>query len=292
MDVLVTIPHFFAYQSGDDSERRYGSRSDKADERMKALGACIRSLHQHFGESQSMIHLAERRTLPANKAGRAKVHVVVCTRGDDHLLTQLPSKPTLFEHFTTDAEPPLLGYECHAILRDRWGNYDYYCYMEDDLILHDPWLFAKLRWFNACVGEDKVLQPNRFERGAGPRDYKVYVDGDLADHVTGNFQNIQEEPHLNSRFLGESLVFQRARNPHSGCFFLNSQQMEHWINKPYFLDRSTAFIGALESAATLGIMRTFKVYKTSRDHASFLEVEHFGSRFAKLIRYPKTHDSH
>ena len=51
--------------------------------------------------------------------------------------------------------------------------------------------------------------------------------------------------------------------------------------------RDTSFVGPLESAATLGIMRTFKVYKPARENANFLEVEHYGRRFSSLIRYGK-----
>jgi hypothetical protein len=39
----------------------------------------------------------------------------------------------------------------------------------------------------------------------------------------------------------------------------------------------------LESVATLGIMRTFRIYKPSPAYASFLEVQHFGTAFLNLI---------
>jgi hypothetical protein len=48
--------------------------------------------------------------------------------------------------------------------------------LEDDLILHDPWLFTKLAWFNQHVGDDKLRMPNRFEYGAGPGLRKLYVE--------------------------------------------------------------------------------------------------------------------
>ncbi len=43
-------------------------------------------------------------------------------------------------------------------------------------------------------------------------------------------------------------------------------------------------IGPLESAATLGIMRSLKIYKPAPENANFLEVEHHGCRFIRLIR--------
>ncbi len=60
--------------------------------------------------------------------------------------------------------------------------------------------------------------------------------------------------------------------------------METWARQPYFLDRDTRFIGPLESAATLGIMRTFRVYKAAAENAGFFEIEHFGTSFLGQLR--------
>jgi len=190
----------------------------------------------------------------------------------------------LFQHFPTDITPLHLGFQCRAVLRDRWGNYDYYCYLEDDLIIHDPWFLAKLRWFNSCVSGDNVLLPNRFERAPGPLAHKAYVDGDLAPHVTSRFQKIDEAPQLQANVMGRSIVFQRPLNPHAGCYFLNREQMKYWTQRPDFLDYDCSFIGPLESAATLGLMRSFRIYKPAAEHANFLEIEHYGTQFIGQLR--------
>jgi hypothetical protein len=59
--------------------------------------------------------------------------------------------------------------------------------------------------------------------------------------------------------------------------------MAHWAAQPYFLDRDTGFIGPLESAATLGIMRTFRVYKPANENANFLEIEHYGNGYISQL---------
>ena len=74
-------------------------------------------------------------------------------------------------------------------------------------------------------------------------------------------------------------MFQRVNNPHAGCFFLNAKQMEASKKQPYFLDRSADFGGPLKSAATLGVMRAFNIYKPSRENADFLEVAHLHHRY-------------
>jgi hypothetical protein len=286
MKLLVTIPHFFG-RTRSDTRAKYGSQIANAEARRNALSSCVGALHQQFGRHQAMIQVGQRRTVDANTAKRCEVHVVVCTASKQHLLDQISIEPSLFHHSPSDVDPMTLGLSCHEVLRDRCGNYDYYCFLEDDLILHDPWFFAKLAWFTQRVGNDKLLQPNRFERGTGTRHHKVYLDGDLKPRTTAPFQDVNEESSLNSTVMGVPIRFQRPLNPHSGCFFLNADQMQHWAKQSYFNKPDTSFIGPLESAATLGVMKTFKIYKPTRENASFLEIEHSGDQFLRKIRVKK-----
>jgi hypothetical protein len=178
-----------------------------------------------------------------------------------------------------------LGFECHAVLRGGLDKYDYFAYLEDDLIARDPWMFVKLAWFTSQLGDDVLLQPNRFE--VAPLlglVHKAYIDGDLPGEATVPFQDVLERSEATGSLLGTTVTFERAKNPHAGCFFLNARQMETWTQQPYFLDRDTSFIGPLESAATLGIMRTFRVYKSAQESAGFLEIEHFGTGFLDNLR--------
>ncbi len=231
-----------------------------------------------------MINIARRTTIPANPSSTT-ADVVVCTTSGKHLLDKLPLDSRYFTHHATAANPRLLGFECHAVLRDRLAaGYDYYCYLEDDLILRDPLFFTKLRWFTNQFGEDLLLMPNRFEVGRNQRVHKAFVDGPLRPGATSAFQDVTELHELTGEVLGSRVVFQRSTNPHSGSFFLNAPQMATWAAKPHFLDRDTNFIGPLESAATLGVMRTFRVYKPVAENASFLELEHSGTGFLSKIR--------
>lgn len=176
----------------------------------------------------------------------------------------------------------MLPFECQRVLRDNLGRYDYYVYLEDDLILHDPWFFAKLLWFNQHTELLDLLQPNRFEIGLAAPYCKAYVDGDLAPQVAGRFQNIAHRPMLRATALGQPVAFKRPKNPHSGCFFLTDEQLAHWVKQAHFGDLDCRFVSPLESAATLGIMKTFRVYKPA-DPPGFLEVQHFGQSFLGLV---------
>lgn len=289
MRLLVVVPHYFRRseeaKATSDLEHRHGSTSGQVAARTHSLRRCIHSLHQTLGTSQAIIRHVDRRVEPANEAYRHELHIVVVTTGDSHLIEQANLANNLIHQFSVEDNPQHLGFLAQRVLRDRWGNYDYYCYMEDDLAIDDPWFFEKLRWFNSYVGDEKVLLPQRFERSADHPYKKVYLDGELAKRVTEHFQNIDELPELKSEVMGNPVRFTRPTNPHSGCFFLNSNQMQHWIAQPHFEPIDTSFIGPLESAATLGVMKTFDIYKPARENASFFEIEHADRRFISLIRF-------
>jgi hypothetical protein len=129
-----------------------------------------------------------------------------------------------------------------------------------------------------------VLVPNRFERGDSLMATKAYVDGDLAARVCAPFQNRDIQPRIEGEFLGQSHEFTRPLNPHSGSYCLRRDQLRTWSRHESFADRSRAFIGPLESAATLGIMKFFRVYKPAFQNAGFLEIEHQSNQFVSQLR--------
>ncbi|WP_330205249.1 hypothetical protein [Cyanobacterium sp. Dongsha4] len=269
MNILVTIPHY--YKSQPDSQ--YGSQRNPQS-RIHALSEVILHLQQLFGLEQSIILIDEKKAISANNLLRSKIEIVICTTGNNHLLDQLDIPSSLFSHHRTNCDPLLLGFECHQVLADNLGKYDYYCYLEDDLVIVDPLFFNKLNWFNSHYDESKLLVPYRYELGLNQNIGKCYIDGDLSPSISDSFQRVNDEPELKQDFLDLSIVFERVLNPHSGCFFLNQKQMNLWIHQDYFLDRCTDFIGPLESSATLGIMKTFKVYKPAIECINFLELYH------------------
>jgi hypothetical protein len=284
MRLLFTIPHYVRPQpQGARDGRVYGSLAAETGPRIQALTACLTALHQQFHPAHCFIDHARATASAVRATVSQEIDVVICTTQGCHILNQLPFGGRYFTHHETTADPELLGFACHVVLRERLGRYDYFCYLEDDLVLHDPWLFAKLAWFNRLAGDSCVLLPNRFEAGLNNLVPKVYIDGVLAEHVTAPFQDVRDAPPISLEAFGVATVFERTLNPHAGCFFLNARQMEHWSGLPHFQDQQSRFIGPLESAATLGILRTFKVYKPGRAHADFLEVQHFGTGYLSRL---------
>ena len=281
MKLLFVIPHCCASAT---RVAKYGSQTGDTNERGMALRQTVLALHQLLGPSQAMIQVGARCTIQANQPRRHELHVCVITNNSDHALEEAALLQGLFERVVVDVPPMTLGFACHRVLGDRYVKFDYCGYLEDDLILHDPWFLEKLIWFNRHVGIGSVLLPNRFELSADRAYQKCYLDGDLKPHVTQPFQDVKDEPRLSSKFLGRSIEFQRPLNPHSGCFFLNAEQMKVWSSRADFGVAKEAFIGPLESAASLGLMQTFKVYKPAIGNANFFEIEHHGERFVSKVR--------
>jgi hypothetical protein len=273
MRILFAMPHYYDPKGGG----RYGSLKASSAPRRNALLGSLFSLHSNFGRRQGLL---SRPAQPSNQHLAADVEVVICTTGERHLLGEMKLPAGLARHHRTAAEPMFLGYECHAVLQQNLARFDYFCYLEDDIALLDPLFFHKLEWFNRIAGDECLLQPNRNELGVATQWHKLYIDGDLTrPQWSERWQNIEDRRDITAEALGVQLRFRRVNNPHSGCFFLNARQMAHWASQPGFLAKETSFVGPLESAATLGVMRTFRVYKPSHENGGFLEVRHLDNRY-------------
>jgi hypothetical protein len=281
MRILFAIPHYFA----PNRAGHYGSEQSAPEARAAATRLCLASLRQNFSPAQALIDGRRHEFHPANPLLSATISIALCTTGDSHLVAHLAGCG--FDHVQTQAEPRFLGFECHKVLRSGLGEFDYFAYLEDDLRITDALFFTKLAWFNAQFDDGAVLQPNRFELFAEPAAYKLYIDGNLRDRRLGaGLQRIDEERRMAAPAFGQQIGFQRVDNPHSGCFFLNAAQLARWAAQPDFAVPSNAFAGPLESAATLGIIRHFRVYKPARENAGFLEIEHLDPRFLGRLFWP------
>src|SRR5579862_6917738 len=217
MRILFAIPHYFA----PSAEGNYGSERDEPETRAFVVRQCLASLVQTFSSAQGLLDGRTQAPHAANSLLAAQVDIAVCTTGGSHLLPYLAGCG--FAPVATGAEPRHLGFECHKVLRDGLGQYDYFGYLEDDLRLSDGSFFTKLAWFSAQFGDEAVLQPNRFELIDEPAPYKLYIDGNL---LPGVATPPQRDPDAHRRFevpaFGRGIVFQRVANPHSGCFFLSA----------------------------------------------------------------------
>ena len=189
------------------------------------------------------------------------------------------------DHIPVDIDnPKYLGFEAHRILSEHLSfDYDYYCYLEDDIILSDPSFFEKLFHFNSLMGSEYLLLPHRFEQPAFPHPVDVlFIDGPI-DGSEFSFMRNDAISTLMLPWHPHPIPISKPANPHAGCFFLTKDQIMAWSCTNHWLDLDISFISPLESAATLGIAKTFKCFKPSLDYSSWFHVQHFGDSFHSLI---------
>jgi hypothetical protein len=283
MKILVTIPHFHN-ASGNGA---YGSTGPYGSRRAEALSQTIAGIHQSLGPRQAFLYCLHNpvpgrgngRLMKVNELAADSVDIAVCTVGENHLVDRLSVPKSMFHCQPVQAEPMMIGFACQQILKAHLGKYDFYCYMEDDLWIGDPYFLSKISWFTRTFGDETLLLPHRYELATAEPLHKLYIDGPVRPDFTAQWQNIDDRRTLESEFLGAPVAFERWSNPHSGCFFLNAAQMEKWAASASFLDADCSFAGPLESAASLGVMKNFRIYKPAFQNAGFHEIRHMHNRY-------------
>ena len=141
MKILITIPHYY----NADSASIHGSGKNDPQPRIQALSMCLFNLHTLFGNSQCMIDIRDKKAISVNNNLTNEIDIVICTANNKDLLEHLNVHKSFYKHHQTTLEnPKMLGFECHKILKENLGKYDYYCFMEDDLIINDSLFFEKI----------------------------------------------------------------------------------------------------------------------------------------------------
>ena len=111
---------------------------------------------------------------------------------------------------------------------------------------------------------------------------RFYIDGDYNPAASEAYRRRTDQcsafPHL-----GEMVRFEQPSNLHSGCFFLNREQARIYADSGHAAAIDTSFHGPLESAATLGMLKTFQLMKPAPENGRFLTVEHGGRNFMGLV---------
>ena len=286
MRLLFAIVHY--YKSGDG---RHGSLAADPRPRIDALRRLILQLHRLFGQPAGSLNHLQRRVDGVTDGG-GPVDLRVCVSGHSHLLDRLSGCEGLYRQEACYPEDPrLLGFEAQRVLLEAWHAaeiagepFDYIAYLEDDILLTDADFFLKLRCFNQAFGDNYLLMPNRIEtmeRHGQLR--RFYIDGDYNPAASDAYRRSVHQrlcfPHL-----GEMVRFEQPSNLHSGTFFLNREQARIYAGSNHAAEIDTSFHGPLESAATLGMLKTFQLMKPAPENGRFLTVEHDGRNFMGLVQ--------
>lgn len=277
MRALVVLVHYFKPEA---NPRHTSVDESRRENRTHALETVIESYRGLFGPT-SKLRFANR-ALDVSSPNVA-VDIRVLTVPNCSLLRpDFQRRQGVNQTFCEPSNPRMLGFFAYRLFAKLAQDYDWFIFSEDDLLVRDPLMFEKLSWFNESFGDRRVLSPNRMEWNPKAYSLKTYVDGDISAKTFGELtRGLPDDDILKARPLSSELTFQRARNPHSGFFAITKSQLVHWMAQPHWLDHDVSFVSPLESAATLGLTKTFAVYKSQTPEA-FLEVEHLDDRFSKM----------
>ncbi|MGH7354047.1 MAG: hypothetical protein ACRELS_05635 [Candidatus Rokuibacteriota bacterium] len=205
--ILFVLDHY--YRATDENPMGLASLRKDPGPRISPLERSLQSLHGFFRRPHLGADFGKAAPIFANTREDYSAEIVVCTSHDDHLLGSISFPRSLYQHVPTSAAPLFLGFECRAVLKDGLPRYDYFCFLEDDIVVNDPWLFDKLRWFSRIAGDTSVLMPNRYELRAAtaetPLPTKLYIDMEFAREASAEFQDVSDAAEIVSAHLGDHL---------------------------------------------------------------------------------------
>lgn len=281
MKILLAIVHHWNPDGGgrhqslrpDPHPRLYGLQDQLL---------CLRRL----GNFQGLLNIEHRIVTPSNQAIRHDIDIQLITNGQHTVLDRLETvyQSMVNEVITNPETSKHLGFEAQKQLASKLSSdYDIYGYLEDDLLIHDPYFFHKINWFENQLGSECLLLPHRMELWRNPDQVdKFYIDGPISSSDL-NFLIPNPAPPVKADLPAGQVIFESPSNPHSGCFFLSAKQLDHWAEHQSWQDGDCGYVSPLESSATLGICKVFNLYKPSIINAGWLEIQHWGSSFRQLI---------
>ncbi len=277
MRILVVVAHYFGPAPSEYQSKPPGSGIDLLG-RLAAVNDMIVALQGQFGANR---YIFDGKAI-SPKGTRGSVDIVMLAKRDCSILPLLGLDPGTFETVFVDDKPTSIPFHAHSLLRDRLGAYDFYCFMEDDLIIRDPAFFEKLLWFQRSFGPKTLLAPVRCEWSSTGTPAKWIIDCRLRDHCLAPFRRPHQAPTLEGVWNGGCQTFHLPDNPHSACFFLTEEQMTYWAKQPTFDDHDDTWAGPIESAGTLSIGKVFDIYKPAQPDPFFLEIQHAGVRHSSV----------
>jgi hypothetical protein len=279
MRVFVAIAHYFNNEEQRQSIRDLDMGSGRwALPRVAALNAEIVALHRYFGPNAFTINPNESAAFAARTSD--VLDIVIVTARDHNVLDWIGIDPPTIKVEYFDGDPLMLGFEAQRLMRERAGAYDIYGYMEDDLIVTDPAFLEKIAWFADKFGDTALLLPRRYELSSTGAMAKVAFSPQLSKSQREFLYRNSPPPVLSAQWNGRNQSFGIPMNPHSGCYFITAAQLDKWLRSDVFYDRDASWIDPLVSAATYAPGKLFNIYQPTEPNPWFLEIEHFGVRYA------------
>jgi hypothetical protein len=205
----------------------------------------------------------------------ASLEIVLNTLPGRHVAESLPGyqRERLTVRERPQADPMFAGFEAQDVFASRVAEFDWFLYLEDDILVQDTLLLDKLAYFNAGAPPDALLLPHRYELWRGR---KTYID--LVSKATPEWRWSRLTP-----ITVGGWRFVEFDNPHSGCYCLSRAQLGSWLESGRRWYGRVSYVAPRESAATGCLAEVFRLYKPHPDTKGFLEVRHQGTKYAEFF---------
>jgi len=176
-----------------------------------------------------------------------------------------------------ECDPMFVEFRLQEEFVERVEKFDWFLFIEDDIVLYDAFVLEKLEKFNLQSGyETAILYPNRLEMYQGTKRYiDLIIESDLSWNQLSSVEI-------------EGVKFAEFNNPHSAFYCLSRKQMKHWIKSGRVFKNQVVNVGPLESAATFCLLECFSIYKPHPSNLNYFEVRHYDSKYSKLYPEPES----
>jgi hypothetical protein len=213
--------------------------------------------------------------------------IAIQTLPNRHVTAYLPEYQTkcIQVQEGPECDPMFVEFRLQEEFVERVENFDWFLFIEDDIILYDAFTLEKLEKFNEQSGyENAILYPNRYEMYEGT---KRYID--LT--ILSNNKYISEKS-LSCNQLSsveiEGVKFAEFNNPHAAFYCLSRKQMKKWMKSGRTFKNQVLLVGPLESAATFCLLECFSIYKPHPSNLNYFEVRHYDTKYSKLYPEPES----
>ena len=292
MRLLFAVVHY--YKAGDG---RHGSLAADPKPRIDALRRLILQIHRLYGQPAGLLNHRQRRVDGVDDGG-GPVDLRVCVSGDCHVLDRLSDCEGLYRQEACHPEDPRSArFRSSAGICSRLSTQ--LKPLENRLITSLTWkttFFSLMQIFPEIAllqprlfGNEYLLMPNRIETMEHQGHLRrFYIDGRLQPcRFRRNIASARTSCSA-SPILVRWCVLISLRIFIPAVFFLNREQARTYASSGHAAAIDTSFHGPLESAATLGMLKTFQLMKPALENGRFLTVEHGGRNFMGLVPHCST----
>lgn len=205
--------------------------------------------------------------------------IVVQTLPNRHITAYLPEYQIncIQVQEGPECDPMFVEFRLQEEFVNKVEEFDWFLFIEDDIIFYDSFVIEKLERFNDQSGYDNaILYPNRYEMHEGTKRYiDLTIDTDLA---WNKFSSVEIE----------NVKFAEFTNPHAAFYCLSRKQMKQWIKSGRTWKNQVVNVGPLESAATFCLLECFSIYKPHPSNLNYFEVRHYDSKYSRLYPEPES----